>query len=196
MNKIITISRQFGSGGRTIGKLVAQKLNIPCYDREIIERVALNSGLAEDYIEETGEYSSHKTWIGRALSSTITPGNLNNEDMIWIEQRKVILNLVKDGPCVIVGRCADFILKDRNDVLSVFIHSDNKSRIDRIVNVYGEKRENPEKLIKDRDKRRSSYYKYYTETEWGLAQNCHIALNSGKLGIDECVKLIVKAYNT
>lgn len=194
MAKIITVSRQFGSGGRAIGKAVAEKLGIPCYDSEIIAQVAKNSGLAEDYIEATGEYSAHRTWLGRALSTTHAAGTLNNEDLIWVEQRKVILDLAEKGPCVIVGRCADYILKDRKDLLTVFIHADDKSRAERIVKLYGERPEKPEKRLKDKDKRRSAYYKYYTETEWGVASNYHLALDSGALGIDKCVEIIVCAY--
>ena len=194
MKKIITISRQFGSGGRAIGKAVAEKLGIQCYDKEIIERVAESSGLSRDYIEATGEYSTHRTWLGRALSTTHAAGTLNNEDLIWVEQRKLILDLAEKGACVIVGRCADYILKNRRDVLSVFIHADDKSRAERIVRLYGERAEKPEKRLKDKDKRRSAYYKYYTETEWGVASNYHISLDSGALGIEKCVEIIACAY--
>ncbi len=194
MNKIITISRQFGSGGRAIGKAVADKLGIPCYDREIIGQVAQSSGLSEEYIEATGEYSMHRTWLGRALSTTHAAGALNNEDLIWVEQRKIILSLAEKGACVIVGRCADYILKDRCDLLTVFIHAYDKSRAERIVKLYGERADKPEKRLKDKDKRRSAYYKYYTETDWGVAANYNIALDSGALGIDKCVEIIACAY--
>lgn len=194
MSKIITVSRQFGSGGRAIGKAVAEKLGIPCYDSEIIARVAQSSGLSKEYIEQTGEYSAHLTWLGRALGATHSAGTLNNEDRVWVEQRKIILDLAESGPCVIVGRCADYILKDRSDLLTVFVHADDKSRAERIVRLYGERAEKPEKRLREKDKRRSAYYKYYTETEWGVASNYHISLDSGALGIEKCVEIIACAY--
>lgn len=194
MNKIITISRQFGSGGRTIGKLTAEKLGIPCYDHDLIEKVAQSSGFAKEYVEANGEYADHKSWLGKAIKSANRFGGMTNQDKIWIEQRKIILRLA-ESPCVIVGRCADYILKDREDVLNVFIHADDKFRAERIVNLYGEKPDKPEKRLKDKDKRRAAYYKEYTETEWGVASNYHIALDSGKLGIENCVDLLVKIFN-
>lgn len=194
MSKIITISRQFGSGGRTIGKEVAAKLGIPCYDGELIEKVAEESGFAKDYIAEQGEYSAHRTWFGRALSAAGGSGGLSNQDIIWIAQRKVILDLAGKGPCVIVGRCADYILKDKYELLTVFIHASDESRAERIVRLYGESNEKPEKRLKDKDKRRSAYYKYYTETEWGIAKNYDISLDSGKFGLEKCVELITMLY--
>lgn len=195
MFKVITISRQFGSGGRTIGKELAQRLNIPCFDKEILEKVADSSGFAKEYIENHGEYADHRTWLGRAFGTPSRFDGMTNQDKIWIEQRKIILELA-ENPCVIVGRCADYILKNRQDILNVFIHADDKFRAERIVNLYGEKPEKPEKRLKDKDKRRSAYYKNYTETEWGIASNYHIALDSGKLGIDKCVELLTFVYKS
>lgn len=190
--KIITISRQFGSGGRTIGKEVAARLGIECFDSEIIARTAEMSGYAEEYIKQHGEYSAHTTWIGRALTAVGASG-MSVQDEIWIAQRQVILELA-EKPCVIVGRCADYILRDRNDVLKVFIHADDLSRAERIVKKYGESDEKPEKRLRDKDKRRTSYYHYYTDTEWGVAKNYHISLDSGKIGLENCVDIIEKIY--
>lgn len=194
MNKIITISRQFGSGGRTIGKEAAVKLGIPCYDKEIIEKVAEESGFAKEYIEKHGEYTAHRTWFGRALDAANRGGALSNEDFIWITQRKIVLDLANQGPCVIVGRCADYILKDNADVLKVFIHADDKTRAERIVKLYGETEVAIEKRIADKDKRRTAYYRYYTESEWGVAKHYDISLNSGKLGVEKCVQIITDIY--
>lgn len=193
-NKIITVSREFGSGGRTIGKETAQKLGIPCYDWEIIDKVAEKSGFSKEYIEQHGEYSAHRTWIGRSLSAGAMGGFLSNQDNIWLIQRKVILELAQQGPCVIVGRCADYILKDRAELLKVFIHADPKARAERIVKLYGETDQSPEKRLADKDKRRTAYYRFYTETEWGVAKNYHISLDSGKIGIDKCVEIIASLY--
>lgn len=193
MFNVITISRQFGSGGRTIGKETAEKLGIPCYDRELIERVSKSSGFAKEYIESQGEYATHRTWLGRVIDGASRFEGMSNQDKIWIEQRKIILEVSKE-PCVIVGRCADYILRARKDVLKVFIHADDRARAERIVKVYGENAENPEKRLKDKDKRRSAYYKNYTETEWGAATNYDISMDSGKLGLDACVNMLVGIF--
>ncbi len=194
MNKIITVSRQFGSGGRTIGKLTAERLGIPCYDHEFIEEVAKSCGFAKEYIEAHGEYSDSGNLLGRIFKSANRFDSLSNQDKIWIEQRKIILKIAEE-PCVIVGRCANYILRDRDDVLNVFIHADDKFRAERIVSLYGEKPDKPEKRLRDKDRRRAAYYKDYTETEWGVASNYHLALDSGKLGIDSCVNILVSVYN-
>ena len=193
MKKIITISRQFGSGGRAIGKAVAEKLGIPCYDKEIIERVAESSGLSRDYIEATGEYSTHRTWLGRALSTTHAAGTLNNEDLIWVEQRKLILDLAEKGACVIVGRCADYILKDMDNVVNVFIWADIDFRIERAIRIDGLSPNKAEENILKIDKRRANYYNYHASEKWGRAENYHLAVKSSYGGIDHAVACI-KAY--
>ena len=106
-------------------------------------------------------------------------------------QRKIILELVQEGPCVIVGRCADYILRDRDDCFNVFICSDLDKKVERIIRLYGETDEKPEKRLADKDKKRRANYKYYTDQVWGLAQNYHLCLNSGEIGIDKCTELIV-----
>ncbi len=192
-NRIITISRQFGSGGRTIGKEVAQKLGIPCYDHELIEEAAKKSGLAKEFIADQGEYTPYGSWFINALNPRTMDG-LSTQDYLWTVQRKIILELGEKGPCVIVGRCADSILEDRADLIKVFIHSDMKTRAERIVNLYGETDVSPEKRLKNKDKCRKAYYHFYTDTEWGNAENYHVSLDSGKLGIDKCVDIIVDLY--
>jgi cytidylate kinase len=194
MSKIITISRQFGSGGRTIGKEVANRLNIPCYDKEIIERVAEESGFCKEFIEQAGEYAAHKTWFGRALECANRGGELNNQDRLWITQCRVIGELAEKGPCVIVGRCADSILTGNADLLKVFIHANDQFRAERIVKVYGEREDAPKKRLADKDKRRAAYYRFYTDTKWGEASNYDVALDSGALGIDVCAELIAGLY--
>ncbi len=189
-NRIITISRQFGSGGRTIGKQVAEKLGIPCYDMEIINKIAEKSGLAKEYIAERGEYSSASSWWGTMLA-----GRDQVRDDLWRMQREVILELAEKGPCVIVGRCADHILKDTADCLTVFIHASMEKRAERIVKLYGEREEKPEQRLMDKDKRRKAYYQLYTDTEWGNAANYQISLDSGVWGLEKCVDLIAELYN-
>lgn len=192
-NRIITISREFGSGGRTIGKETAAKLGIPCYDQELIEKIAEESGFAKEYIAERGEYTTHGSWLASAISGRDFYGHSSQDDL-WAAQQRVILDLAEKGPCVIVGRCADYILRDAADCLTVFIHADMEQRAKRIVEQYGERTETPEKRLRDKDKRRAAYYQYYTDLKWGEARNYHIALNSGALGIERCVEIIAHLF--
>ena len=143
--RIITISREFGSGGRTIGKLVAEHLGIRCYDAELIQKLAVESGFDENYVKEAGEYTP-----GGFLASAFTDRSFGptNEDLLWKLQYRIIRELAEKEPCVIVGRCADFILQDRTDCLKVFVHADMKFRADRIVRVYGEREKSPEARLK------------------------------------------------
>ena len=117
-----------------------------------------------------------------------------NEDILWQLQNKIILDLADKGPCVIVGRCADFILRDKADCLKVFIHADMTFRAKRIVEVYGKRDQSPEERLRDKDKRRAAYHRFYTDMKWGQAQNYHLCMNSGVLGIDKCVKIITELY--
>lgn len=188
---IITVSREFGSGGRTIGKLVAEKLGIPCYDAELITEMAKQSGFAESYVKEAGEYAPGSFWDSLLTNRTSGP---TNEDILWQIQCNVITDLAKKGPCVIVGRCADYILHDKPDVLKVFVHADMDFRAKRIVEVYGERDESPEQRLKDKDKRRSTYYRFYTGKKWGQLREYDLTLNSGKLGIEKCAELICTIF--
>lgn len=190
-NRIITISREFGSGGRTIGKMTAEKLGIQCYDSELIQKIASESGFDERYIKDAGEYAPGGFLSSALLNRAFGP---TNEDYLWKIQYKIITELAQKESCVIVGRCADYILKDKADCLRVFIHADMKFRADRIVKVYGERDESPEQRLKEKDKRRAAYHRFYTDMKWGHAQNYDITLNSGTLGIDKCVDIITKLY--
>lgn len=192
MVKIITISREFGSGGRTIGKEVASQLGIPCYDKELIEKIAEETGYAKEFIETEGEHAPNTSklsymFLGRGIDG------LANADHIWMAQEKVIKELAEKGPCVIVGRCADYILKDRKDCMHVFIYADQEFKADRIVQKYGERTLNPEKRLAEKDKKRKLNYKYFTEREWGKRKNYQMCLDSGYLGIEKTAALIVAA---
>ena len=191
MNRIITISREFGSGGRTIGKKVADKLGIPCYDSELIEKLAQESGFTKDYIKEAGEYTPGgflaSAFSNRAFGPT-------NEDILWEMQCRIITELAEKESCVIVGRCADCVLQDKADCLKVFIHADMAFRAECIVKVYGEREESPEQRLRDKDKRRAAYHRFYTNMKGGYAENYHLTLDSGVLGIDRCVDIISGLY--
>ena len=192
-NRIITISREFGSGGRTIGRETAEKLGIPCYDAELIEKLKEATGLSKAYIAERGEYASHGSWLASAFSDRDRNGHSVQDDL-WLVQRQIILELAENGPCVIVGRCADYILRETADCLNVFIYSDIAKRAKRVVEQYGVRDDSPEKRLQDKDKRRAAYYQFYTGIRWGIIQNYHIALNSGVLGLDTCVEIISQVY--
>lgn len=193
-NRIITISRQFGSGGRTVGKHLAAKLGIPCYDSELIEKIAEESGFAPEFVAERGEHAAYSSWLAGALANHRDFYGRSPQDDLWVAQRKVILKLAGEGPCVIVGRCADDILRGEADCLNVFIHADMDKRAKRIVEQYGESAEAPEKRLRDKDKRRAAYYQLYTDRKWGAVENYHITLNSGELGIDKCVDILASLY--
>ena len=192
--KIITISREFGSGGRTIGREVANRLGIPFYDKELVEQVALESGFAPQFVEEHGEHAPGKTRLSYAFASQGVPGMMNGlstADFLWSIQCSVILHLAEQGPCVIVGRNADYILKDRTDVLNVFIHANEDFRADRIVRLYGESEKSPAARLQEKDKRRRVNYLHYTGQTWGTAQNYDLCLDSSRLGIENCVEIIL-----
>ena len=192
--KIITISREFGSGGRTVGHLVADKLGIPFYDKELVDQIALESGFAPKFIEEHGEHSPGKSLFSYAFIPQGVPGVMNGlstADFLWNIQCSVILQLAEKGPCVIVGRNADYILKDRSDCLHAYIHADLDFRADRIVRLYGESEKSPQARLQEKDKRRRANYQHYTGRTWGQAQNYDICLDSGRLGVEQCADIII-----
>ena len=199
-NKVITISRQFGSGGRTIGKKVAEKLGIPYYDKELVDQVAKESGFSHEFIEEIGEYASVTSSFLFNIAVSAHPMGLIDtmsvSDKLYVCQTNVIRDLAAKGPCVIVGRCADYILQDKAKCLKVFIHADMAFRAKRIVEVYGEREQSPEQRLRDKDKRRAAYHRFYTNMKWGYAQNYHITLDSGELGIDKCADIIADLYKS
>lgn len=193
-NRIITISRQFGSGGRTVGKDLAARLGIPCYDSELIEKIAEESGFAPEYVASRGERTARGGWLAGVLSTSRDFYGHSFQDDLWAAQQKVILKLAEEGSCVIVGRCADHILRGKADCLNVFIHADLDKRARRIVEHYGESAESPEKRLLDKDKRRAAYYQLYTDRKWGAVENYHITLNSGDLGLETCVDILAQLY--
>ena len=195
--KIITISREFGSGGRTIGRKVAEELGIPFYDKELVEQIAVESGFAPKFIEEHGEHSPSGSFFSYAFAPQGVPGIMNGlstADFLWNIQCSVILQLADKGPCVIVGRNADYILKDRQDALHVYVFADAPYRAERIVRLYGESEKSPEQRLNEKDKRRRVNYQHYTGRTWGQAQNYDLCLDTGVLGEEFCKDVIVKAY--
>ena len=191
--KIITISREFGSGGRSVGRMVAERLGIPFYDKELVDQIALESGFAPKFVEEHGEHSPGSSLFSYAFAPQGVPGVMNGlstADFLWNIQCSVILQLAEKGPCVIVGRNADYILKDRPDALHAFVFADVAYRAERIVRRYGESDKSPEQRLNEKDKRRRVNYQHYTGRTWGQSQNYDIALDTGVLGLEQCVDII------
>lgn len=189
--RIITISREFGSGGRFIGEEVAKKLGIAYYDKNIINEIAEKSGLSPEYIQENAELSPKKGLFAYAFAGRDVTGK-SVEDLVYEAQRKVILELAEKESCVIIGINADYILKDRDDVLNVFIHGDTPEKIQRITRLYNVEEQKAVKMMVDIDKRRMANYNFYTNQKWGKADNYTLCLNSSQLGYDRCEKIIME----
>ena len=189
--RIITISREFGSGGRFIGEEVAKKLGISYYDKNIISQIAEKSGLSPEYIQENAELSPKKGLFAYAFSGRDITGK-SVEDMVYEAQRNIILELAEKESCVIIGRNADYILKDRDDVLNVFIHGDMLEKIQRITSLYNVEEKEAVKMMADTDKRRRTNYNFYTDQNWGKASNYTLCLNSSQLGYDRCEMIIME----
>lgn len=179
---VITIAREYGSGGRYIGKLITDKLGIKFYDKDFIKKIAEKTGLTEEYVEKNEQSKNTLS----ALNST----GLTNQDEIFINESREIEELANKESCVIIGRCADFVLKDRNDVIKIFVYSNIKDKINRATKFYGIDKEKAEKEIKNVDKSRAKHYKYYTEREWKDYSNYDICINSDLLGVEKVADLI------
>ncbi len=193
--RIITVSREFASGGHTIAQMVADRLGVAFYDNKLITEVAKSSGLSEEFIKEHEEYASHSNsfLFQLAMSTAGTLGYPSVYQRLYEAQTRVIEDIADKEPCVIVGRCADYILRDRADCLHVFIHADMDHRVAHILEHYGQTEKTPEQRLKDKDNRRRNYYRFHTDREWGICTNYHLALDSGLLGEELCAQLIIKA---
>lgn len=197
-NAIITIGRQYGSGGREIGEKLAEKLEIPFYDKELLERAANDSGICKELFENHDEKPTSSflyslvmdTYSFGYSSAAFTDMPINHK--VFLAQFEAVKKLALEGPCVMVGRCADYALSEFHNCFSVFIHSDMESRIRRIAQKYGMKDNKARDAIQKTDKSRSSYYNYYTNKRWGDASSYHLSVDSGKLGIDKTVECIIQ----
>ena len=206
MLPIITISREYGSGGRLIGKLVAESLGYDFYDKEIIDMAAQESGLSPDFIKKTEQNLSsgflYNLLLGSSYSGTANGASSINgtqmlplADQVFNAERKVILDLAKKGNCVIVGRCADYILNtsdeiDSKSLLNVFIYGNLEEKLKRIEDLYKEPEQAAKKTIQQIDKRRANHYNTFTEATWGDRKNYDIMINSSTAGIEETARLI------
>ena len=197
MNKIITISRQYGSGGREVGQKLAEHYGIPFYDNEIIANAAKESGFAEVAFERAEEKATNSFLYSLAMGMSAY-GNMDMgfstmsvDDRLFLAETKVTRRFAQEGPCVIVGRCADYVLKDLQNVVNVFVMADLPARIKRAVENYDLPREKAETSIIKFDKRRSNYYNYHTGKKWGDVNNYHIAIRSDFLGVDHTVQTLI-----
>ena len=193
MNKIITISRELGSGGRYIGEEVAKKLGIPFYDKAIIEKIAKETGLVEDFIEHFSEYAPRKNIFAYSFVARDADGK-SLEDYLMNIQRKVLLEIAQEGPCVIVGRSADHILRNAADTRNVFIYGDKNEKLKRVMTLKNLDERSALKLMEETDKKRSINYQYYTDHIWGDRKNYLAMLNSTQIGIDKCIDVIASLY--
>lgn len=199
MNKVITITRQFGSGGREIGKKLAEAYGIPFYDNEIISRAAKDTGFAEAAFERAEDKASNSLLYSIAMgmnvfsSQDVGFSGLSLDDRIFLAQSKVIRNVAKEGPCVIVGRCADYILKNQENVVNLFIRATLDFRIKRAIEVEGIPKEKSAEMVMKKDKSRANYYKYHAGERWDNVLNYDFAIRSDLCGIDGTVACL-KAY--
>lgn len=198
---IITISRQFGSGGREIGEALSAELGIKCYDKELISIAAKESGIDADVFNNVDEKAANSLLYSLSMglysfSSNYSSGQLPVNDRLYLLQHKIIKNLANEEPCIFVGRCADYILGDRNDVVKVFIYADMDYRIKRAVEVKGVDSSKAEHVVAKTDKSRANYYNFYSGKKWGLAENYDLCINRTKLSTEQVVKVISDYINT
>ena len=195
-NKIYTIGREFGSGGREVGEKLAAKLGIKLYDKELLQQAAKDSGFCEEIFENHDEKPTN-SFLYSLVMDTYSLGYSNSYvDMpinhkVFLAQFDAIKKLAERESCVIVGRCSDYILRDRKDVLNVFIHGDIPEKMQRIMGLYNVEEKEAVKMMADTDKRRMTNYNFYTEQKWGMAGNYTLSLNSSALGYDMCQKIIM-----
>lgn len=195
---IITIEREYASGGRKIGKNAAKKLNIPYYGKEILEIAAMRNNIPKQHFERMEETVSNSLIYSIYMMSSVMSGKVNNlpeTESLNIEESKIISELAYNGPCIIIGHCAGHVLRDRNDVLNVFIHADWEVRKKRAIEKYGIEKSKAESVLKKYDKRRANYYTANTNKRWNDISNYHLVLDSGKLGIDKCVDIITSCLS-
>lgn len=187
---VVTISREYGSGGRYVGKLVAKKLGIKLYDKEFITRLASDTGMSEEYIEKNEQK--------RNVLETLNNGyyaNLSNSDELFIKEVELIKKISQNESCVIIGRCADFILKDDKDVINVFLYSSMEDKIKRATTIYGIDSKKAQKEINKVNKLRKTHYKHYTGREWAVPSNYDICINSDKYGVEKTADIIFNVIN-
>ena len=195
---IITVGRQYGSGGRYVAKLLAEELGIPFYDKELLVEASKDSGICQEVLEDYDEKHS-RNLLFSLMSGTPMRGDAGSMYMdmplnhrIFLAQFDTIRRIADEGPCVIVGRCADYVLRDHENVTNVFIKASMEDRIKRVVTYYGADPLKAEEIIRKADKQRASYYNYYATGTWGDVNNYELCVDTGALGIEGAVEMIKK----
>ena len=194
---IITVGRQYGSGGRFVARMLAEKLNIPFYDKELLTEASKDSGICEEVLESYDEKHSRNLLFSLISGTPRADASTMYMDMplnhrIFLAQFDTIRRIADQGPCVIVGRCADYVLRDHPNVINVFIKASTEDRIKRIIQYNNADPMKAEEILKKADRQRSSYYNYYATGAWGDVNNYHLCLDSGALGCAGCVDMIMK----
>ncbi len=193
---IITIGRQFGSGGREIGEAVAKKLGIPYYDKELISLAAKESGMDAEVFNHVDERAANSLLYSLSMglysfgSSFNSSDDLPVNDRLYLLQHQIIKKLANDGPCVIVGRCADYVLRERDDCVNIFIHANMEYRKQRAINIHNVSKNRAEQIVNKTDKVRANYYSFYSGQKWGYATNYDLCIDSSKLSLEQIVELI------
>lgn len=196
MNTIITIGRQCGSGGREIGNKLSEMLNIKCYDKELLQRAAKESGLSEEIMKNNDEVPTSSFLYNLVMDSYGFGSGIGSyTDMplshkVFLAQFDAIKKIADEGPCIMVGRCSDYALAERDNVLNLFIYADLDKRIERIMKIYNVDADKAREVITKKDKQRASYYNFYSSKKWGRADTYDLCINSSVLGIDLTAKLI------
>ena len=199
MNTIITIGRQFGSAGREIGQKVAAHFGIPCYDKELLSRAAKESGYCEEMIETHDERPTNSFLYNLVMDTNSFGYNASSfidmpiSHKIFLAQFDTIKKMASEGPCVIVGRCADYALSDYSNCINLFIYGNDDKKVKRIMEKYNLTESKARDMIVKKDKQRQSYYNYYSSKKWGRADSYDLCINSSLLGIEGTVKLIIQA---
>lgn len=202
MNKIVTISRQYASGGREVAEKLAMEYGIPFYDRALIARAAKESGFAEAAFDNVEMKATNSLLYSIAMGMTaygspdIGYTHLSLDDRIYIAQSDIIRKVADEGPCIIVGRCADYVLRERKDVINIFIWSSMPYRIKRAVERDGVEEDKAEETIIRMDKRRANYYNYHAIEGWGTVTNYHLAIQNDFRGVDKTVEVIRQFINS
>ncbi len=203
MSKIITIGRQFGSGGRAMGEIIAKKLNIPIYDKELVELAAKKSDVSLEAVKEIDERATNSllysvvmgTWGTRGINVPLYY-EMPLNDKLFVAQSKIIKEIAEKGDCIIVGRCADYVLEEtEHDILSVFVYADIDTKIEYAVKNLGVVREKAKDTLNKKDKQRKTYYEYYTNKKWGSTTSYDLGINIGKMGLEKAADLVVEAFN-
>ena len=193
---VITIGRHFGSGGRYVGKLLAEKLDIPYYDKQLLAEAAKDSGICEELFEDHDEKPTRSLLFSMVMGMQMHSDaggaymDMPLNHKIFLAQFDAIRRIASEGPCVIVGRCADYVLRDKTNAVHVFVKADMPSKVERAVTYYDVDPMRAEETIRKADKHRASYYSYYATSDWGDINNYDLCVDTGKLGVDGAVELI------